>query len=85
MRVTAFVLHLALVLTTIIYVECARHDQQVDCSKFKKVPPGEERLCYKIYGPICGSDGKTYDNDCFFCSEVAKTDNKLKFVHFGKC
>ncbi|KAK1343440.1 hypothetical protein QTO34_016220 [Cnephaeus nilssonii] len=82
MRVTAFVLLLALAL---IDVECARQGQQVDCSKFKKLPPGEERLCYEIYGPICGSDGKTYANDCFFCSEVEKTDNELKFVRFGAC
>ncbi|KAM7141471.1 serine protease inhibitor Kazal-type 9 [Molossus nigricans] len=82
MRVTAFVLFLALAL---IHTECAQHGQQVDCSKFKKLPPGKERPCYEIYQPICGSDGKTYANDCFFCSEVEKTGNKLKFVHRGQC
>ncbi|VFV44589.1 serine protease inhibitor [Lynx pardinus] len=58
---------------------------QVDCSKYEKFPRREEGFCYEIYAPICGSDGKTYANDCFFCSEVRKTNNKLKFVHFGKC
>ncbi|XP_059554790.1 serine protease inhibitor Kazal-type 9 [Myotis daubentonii] len=82
MRVTAFVLLLALAL---IYVECAQPRKPVDCSKFKKLPPGEERQCYELYGPICGSDGKTYANDCFFCDEVQKTDNKLKFGRFGEC
>ncbi|XP_035583424.1 serine protease inhibitor Kazal-type 9 [Zalophus californianus] len=51
----------------------------------KKSPPGKEGFCHEIYAPICGSDSKTYPNDCFFCFEVQKTDNKLKFVHFGKC
>lgn len=42
---------------------------QIDCSKYKMLP-SEERFCYEIYAPICGSDGKTYDNDCYFCYEV---------------
>ncbi|KAI4569950.1 hypothetical protein MJT46_007244 [Ovis ammon polii x Ovis aries] len=57
---------------------------RIDCSKYKMLPL-EERFCYDIYIPICGSDGKTYGNDCYFCYEVEKTNNKLKFVHFGKC
>ncbi|XP_045671334.1 serine protease inhibitor Kazal-type 9 isoform X2 [Ursus americanus] len=84
MKVTAFALLLALALTTIFNVECAARPQQVDCSRYKKLPPGKEGFCHEIYAPICGSDGKTYPNDCFFCYEV-QTDNKLKFVHFGKC
>ncbi|XP_008690757.1 serine protease inhibitor Kazal-type 9 isoform X1 [Ursus americanus] len=85
MKVTAFALLLALALTTIFNVECAARPQQVDCSRYKKLPPGKEGFCHEIYAPICGSDGKTYPNDCFFCYEVQRTDNKLKFVHFGKC
>ncbi|XP_032193292.1 serine protease inhibitor Kazal-type 9-like [Mustela erminea] len=69
----------------IFNVECATHPQQVDCSKYKKLPPGKEGICYEIYAPICGSDGKPYPNDCFFCYEVQKTNNKLKFEHFGEC
>uniref|UniRef100_A0AC11CGP0 Uncharacterized protein n=1 Tax=Ovis aries TaxID=9940 RepID=A0AC11CGP0_SHEEP len=65
-------------------VDCVKHHEQIDCSKYKMLPL-EERFCYDIYTPICGSDGKTYGNDCYFCYEVEKTNNKLKFVHFGKC
>ncbi|XP_024851020.1 serine protease inhibitor Kazal-type 9 isoform X1 [Bos taurus] len=84
MRTTAFVLLSALMLATILNVDCVKHHEQIDCSKYKMLP-SEERFCYEIYAPICGSDGKTYDNDCYFCYEVEKTNNKLKFVHFGKC
>ncbi|XP_023616985.1 serine protease inhibitor Kazal-type 9-like isoform X3 [Myotis lucifugus] len=82
MRVTAFFLLLALAL---IYVVYAQPGKQVDCGKFKKLPPREVRRCSDVYAPICGSDGKTYTNECFFCEEVERTNNKLKFVHFGKC
>ncbi|KAI4023350.1 serine peptidase inhibitor Kazal type 9 [Homo sapiens] len=67
-------------------IECAKQTKQmVDCSHYKKLPPGQQRFCHHMYDPICGSDGKTYKNDCFFCSKVKKTDGTLKFVHFGKC
>ncbi|XP_070270753.1 serine protease inhibitor Kazal-type 9-like [Myotis yumanensis] len=79
MRMTAFFLLLALAL---IYVECAPPGKQIDCSRYKHLPPG---MCVLRYGPICGSDGKTYTNDCFFCDAVQRIDNKLKFVRYGEC
>ncbi|XP_025245086.1 serine protease inhibitor Kazal-type 9 [Theropithecus gelada] len=86
MRATAIVLLLALTLATMFSVECVQQTKQmVDCSDYKKLPPGQERFCHHMYELICGSDGKTYKNDCFFCSQVKKTDGKLKFVHYGKC
>ncbi|XP_061008233.1 serine protease inhibitor Kazal-type 9 [Dama dama] len=92
MRTTAFVLLSALVLATIlrsqdipgVIIAFILQINKIDCSKYKKLP-SEERFCYDIYAPICGSDGKTYSNDCYFCYEVEKTNNKLKFVYFGKC
>ncbi|XP_076994184.1 serine protease inhibitor Kazal-type 9 [Tamandua tetradactyla] len=85
MRAATFVLLLVLALATIFNTECVKQKEQVDCRSYKKLPPGQDRSCPKIYMPICGSDGQTYNNECFFCSEVRKTDEKLKFAHFGRC
>uniref|UniRef100_A0A671ET89 Kazal-like domain-containing protein n=1 Tax=Rhinolophus ferrumequinum TaxID=59479 RepID=A0A671ET89_RHIFE len=60
---------------------------QVDCSKYRRLPPLEERSCFRMYAPICGSDGNTYRNDCFFCSESSSCFNLVVegAAHSGPC
>merc|ERR1711936_192854 len=40
--------------------------------------------CPTIYHPVCGSDGKTYANECLLDSDKCENE-QLYVVHSGKC
>merc|ERR1712080_85057 len=41
--------------------------------------------CYKIYRPVCGTDGETYTNKCLLELETCKSGGQVQLKHPGAC
>ena len=48
-------------------------------------PDGCCKKCKRYFRPICGSDGKTYNNKCFMKAAACKSDSRIGFWYKGKC
>ncbi|XP_069938067.1 four-domain proteases inhibitor [Cherax quadricarinatus] len=59
-------------------------DYKGECSLFPRLPCVD--LCYPLYVPVCGTDGRTYINSCFLGVEACKnSDVNLRVDYNGKC
>lgn len=45
----------------------------------------EGKTCNFDYSPVCGSNGITYDNECFLRKLSCKEDSKIEIVGQGMC
>ncbi|XP_012880995.1 PREDICTED: serine protease inhibitor Kazal-type 9 [Dipodomys ordii] len=57
------------------------HQMGLDCSVYEN----HLYACTRQYDPICASDGRTYSNECVFCSHKLSSQEDLALNHFGRC
>ncbi|XP_069505949.1 double-headed protease inhibitor, submandibular gland-like [Ambystoma mexicanum] len=64
---------------------CVRHSRscdeagrKLDCTRYTSP------MCTMIYAPHCGSDGKTYGNECQYCNAQASNPN-LSLLFLNHC
>ena len=43
------------------------------------------RNCPKILDPVCGSDDKTYPNECVLKIAICKSQGTISMAHYGPC
>uniref|UniRef100_A0A663FFM6 Ovomucoid n=1 Tax=Aquila chrysaetos chrysaetos TaxID=223781 RepID=A0A663FFM6_AQUCH len=53
---------------------------QDDCSEYRS-----QIFCSKSSQPVCGTDGKTYKNECDLCSAAMKASSYITVNYRGEC
>ncbi|XP_069628572.1 serine protease inhibitor Kazal-type 5-like isoform X1 [Haliaeetus albicilla] len=59
--------------------------QLLDCDRILHGVKGGRIFCSKSSQPVCGTDGKTYKNECDLCSAAMKASSYITVNYRGEC
>ncbi|XP_027627460.1 double-headed protease inhibitor, submandibular gland-like [Tupaia chinensis] len=57
----------------------------VDCSTYSQIGSKSAMPCPRHFKPLCGSDEKTYNNECLLCAQSRNIGVPLRKLHDGQC
>ncbi|XP_011786902.1 PREDICTED: serine protease inhibitor Kazal-type 13 [Colobus angolensis palliatus] len=55
------------------------------CKMYQPPEPYYDVVCPDVIAPVCASNGRTFQNECFFCVEQWEFDFYIEFEKYGKC
>ncbi|XP_063269757.1 serine protease inhibitor Kazal-type 5-like isoform X2 [Prinia subflava] len=58
---------------------------QLDCERILHGVKGGRIFCSESSQPVCGTDGKTYKNECDLCSAAMRASNFITLSYRGEC
>ncbi|XP_067161178.1 ovomucoid-like [Apteryx mantelli] len=58
---------------------------KLDCDRILHGVKGGRIFCSKSSQPVCGTDGKTYKNECDLCSAAMRASNYITVNYRGEC
>ncbi|XP_023791634.1 serine protease inhibitor Kazal-type 5-like [Cyanistes caeruleus] len=62
-----------------------QEDPELDCDRILHGVKGGRIFCSESSQPVCGTDGKTYKNECDLCSAAMRASNFITVNYRGEC
>ncbi|KAM7007741.1 serine protease inhibitor Kazal-type 5-like isoform 1-T1 [Passerculus sandwichensis] len=63
----------------------SHEDPTLDCERILHGVKGGRIFCSESSQPLCGTDGKTYKNECDLCSAAMRASNFITVNYRGEC
>nr|XP_060615830.1 serine protease inhibitor Kazal-type 6-like [Anolis sagrei ordinatus] len=90
MKITTISVILSLVICC-FFLGSGTSAHKLDCKKYKPQQQQQQQqqqqvpiICTFESDPVCGTDGKTYGNECSLCAEILG-GAKIDLAHKGEC